>query len=163
MTLPTPLLTKAQSPLSAKDWVRGREQASFLSNQFQDSPVLSFVLFCFNGLNWGPVGGGEIILRLSISPCVFRFAPAIQHRGVVKILHVGAGRASIVNKFDGSLKGEHGTGRNIAPFVELEWGAEAVAIMRRIKVRVGQRVPRGCRRATMQIVEKVLQAVSPLR
>jgi D-lactate dehydrogenase len=40
---------------------------------------------------------------------------------------------SIVNKFDGSLKGEHGTGRNIAPFVELEWGAEAVAIMRRIK------------------------------
>ena len=40
---------------------------------------------------------------------------------------------SIVNKFDGSLKGEHGTGRNIAPFVELEWGKEALEVMKRIK------------------------------
>ncbi|HIJ38583.1 MAG TPA: FAD-binding oxidoreductase, partial [Rhodospirillaceae bacterium] len=28
----------------------------------------------------------------------------------------------VVNKYDGSLKAEHGTGRNMAPFVELEWG-----------------------------------------
>ena len=28
--------------------------------------------------------------------------------------------------YDGSLKAEHGTGRNIAPFVELEWGARSV-------------------------------------
>eukprot|EP00667_Euglena_gracilis_P001166 EG_transcript_1164 len=40
---------------------------------------------------------------------------------------------SIVLKFDGSLKGEHGTGRNVAPFVELEWGREAVDIMRQLK------------------------------
>jgi D-lactate dehydrogenase len=33
----------------------------------------------------------------------------------------------------GHLKAEHGTGRNIAPFVERQWGADAVAIMRRIK------------------------------
>lgn len=33
----------------------------------------------------------------------------------------------------GSLKGEHGTGRNIAPFVEREWGEEIYEIMRRIK------------------------------
>jgi D-lactate dehydrogenase len=39
----------------------------------------------------------------------------------------------VVEKYDGSLKAEHGTGRNIAPFVELEWGAEAYALMRRIK------------------------------
>lgn len=25
-------------------------------------------------------------------------------------------------KHGGSLKGEHGTGRNIAPYVEMEWG-----------------------------------------
>jgi D-lactate dehydrogenase len=31
------------------------------------------------------------------------------------------------------LQGEHGTGRNMAPFVELEWGARATGIMRRIK------------------------------
>jgi D-lactate dehydrogenase len=39
----------------------------------------------------------------------------------------------VVEKYDGSLKAEHGTGRNIAPFVELEWGAEAYALMREIK------------------------------
>lgn len=39
----------------------------------------------------------------------------------------------VVNKYDGSLKAEHGTGRNMAPFVELEWGSEAYAIMKEIK------------------------------
>jgi len=39
----------------------------------------------------------------------------------------------VVNKYDGSLKGEHGTGRNMAPFVELEWGIEAYQIMKEIK------------------------------
>ncbi len=39
----------------------------------------------------------------------------------------------VVHRYDGSLKAEHGTGRNMAPFVELEWGAAAVAVMRRIK------------------------------
>ncbi len=39
----------------------------------------------------------------------------------------------VVAKYDGSLKAEHGTGRNVAPFVELEWGAEAYALMRTLK------------------------------
>ncbi len=39
----------------------------------------------------------------------------------------------IVGKYAGSLKAEHGTGRNMAPFVEREWGADAYAMMRRIK------------------------------
>ncbi len=39
----------------------------------------------------------------------------------------------VVAKYDGSLKAEHGTGRNMAPFVELEWGAEAFALMKQIK------------------------------
>lgn len=39
----------------------------------------------------------------------------------------------VVDKYDGSLKAEHGTGRNMAPFVELEWGKEATELMRRIK------------------------------
>ena len=39
----------------------------------------------------------------------------------------------VVKKYDGSLKGEHGTGRNMAPFVELEWGEKAYGLMRRIK------------------------------
>ena len=39
----------------------------------------------------------------------------------------------VTAKYDGSLKAEHGTGRNMAPFVEREWGAEAFGIMREIK------------------------------
>jgi D-lactate dehydrogenase len=39
----------------------------------------------------------------------------------------------VVDDYDGSLKAEHGTGRNMAPFVELEWGADAYRLMRRIK------------------------------
>ena len=39
----------------------------------------------------------------------------------------------IVHQYDGSLKAEHGTGRNIAPFVELEWGKQAYQLMREIK------------------------------
>ncbi|GAB2179848.1 FAD-binding and (Fe-S)-binding domain-containing protein [Denitratisoma sp. agr-D3] len=39
----------------------------------------------------------------------------------------------VAGKYEGSLKAEHGTGRNMAPFVELEWGREATDLMRRIK------------------------------
>ena len=39
----------------------------------------------------------------------------------------------VVEKFDGALKAEHGTGRNMAPFVEAEWGCEAYEIMRELK------------------------------
>jgi len=39
----------------------------------------------------------------------------------------------VVDKYDGSLKAEHGTGRNIAPFVAMEWGADAYRMMREIK------------------------------
>jgi len=39
----------------------------------------------------------------------------------------------IVGKYDGSLKAEHGTGRNMAPWVEQEWGATATELMWRIK------------------------------
>ncbi len=39
----------------------------------------------------------------------------------------------IVDRYDGSLKAEHGTGRNIAPFVELEWGRQAHRLMWEIK------------------------------
>jgi D-lactate dehydrogenase len=40
----------------------------------------------------------------------------------------------VVRKYDGSLKAEHGTGRNMAPYVELEWGAEAYRLMVELKV-----------------------------
>ncbi|VFQ46745.1 FAD-binding and (Fe-S)-binding domain-containing protein [Desulfoluna butyratoxydans] len=39
----------------------------------------------------------------------------------------------VVTTYDGSLKAEHGTGRNMAPYVEMEWGREAYALMKEIK------------------------------
>jgi len=39
----------------------------------------------------------------------------------------------VVDKYDGALKAEHGTGRNMAPFVETEWGPDAYRIMQRLK------------------------------
>ena len=39
----------------------------------------------------------------------------------------------IVDKYDGSLKAEHGTGINMAPYVEREWGPKATELMWRVK------------------------------
>lgn len=39
----------------------------------------------------------------------------------------------VVHRFHGSLKAEHGTGRNMAPFVEMEWGKKAYGLMQRLK------------------------------
>jgi D-lactate dehydrogenase len=39
----------------------------------------------------------------------------------------------IVGKYDGSLKAEHGTGINMAPYVEREWGEKATGLMWRVK------------------------------
>ena len=41
--------------------------------------------------------------------------------------------ALVTEKYDGSLKAEHGTGRNMAPFVEQEWGTAAFSVMQRVK------------------------------
>lgn len=35
--------------------------------------------------------------------------------------------------YQGSLKAEHGTGRNMAPYVELEWGKDGYELMQKIK------------------------------
>ncbi len=39
----------------------------------------------------------------------------------------------VVDKYKGALKAEHGTGRNMAPFVETEWGADIYQIMKALK------------------------------
>jgi D-lactate dehydrogenase len=38
-----------------------------------------------------------------------------------------------IGTYDGALKAEHGTGRNMAPFLETEWGEVAVEIMQDLK------------------------------
>ena len=45
----------------------------------------------------------------------------------------------VVTKYDGTLKAEHGTGRNMSPFVETEWGTEAYHIMKSLKAIIDPR------------------------
>ena len=40
---------------------------------------------------------------------------------------------SVAVKYQGSLKAEHGTGRNMAAFIEVEWGHDAYVMMKKIK------------------------------
>ena len=42
-------------------------------------------------------------------------------------------KSLVVDKYDGSLKAEHGTGRNMAPFVKYEWGEKAFGYMKAVK------------------------------
>jgi D-lactate dehydrogenase len=39
----------------------------------------------------------------------------------------------VVDGYDGAIKAEHGSGRNMAPFVRKEWGDEAYSLMQRVK------------------------------
>lgn len=39
----------------------------------------------------------------------------------------------VIHKYQGTLKAEHGTGRNMAPFVVTEWGTEIYQLMKRLK------------------------------
>ena len=39
----------------------------------------------------------------------------------------------VATKHGGSLKAEHGTGRNVAPYVEMEWGSTAYNLMWELK------------------------------
>ncbi|MEZ0368842.1 MAG: FAD-linked oxidase C-terminal domain-containing protein, partial [Candidatus Sericytochromatia bacterium] len=43
---------------------------------------------------------------------------------------------AMVLELGGGLKAEHGTGRNMAPFVQAEWGPEAYALMLRLKAAI---------------------------
>ncbi len=47
--------------------------------------------------------------------------------------------AMTVQKYDGALKAEHGTGRNMTPFVRMEWSDEGYAIMQQLKQAVDPR------------------------
>ena len=58
-----------------------------------------------------------------------RSAEAIERYGAFVQDLVGL----VVNKYDGAIKAEHGVGRNMAPFVKMEWGERAYDVMLRIK------------------------------
>lgn len=65
----------------------------------------------------------------------FVFSQSFEEQAEVERYHqfMGAVARLIAVDFQGSLKAEHGTGRNMAPFVEMEWGQSIYQIMKSIK------------------------------
>lgn len=65
----------------------------------------------------------------------FMFNQDFQHQPEVDRFHKFMDDIAdlVVNKYDSSMKAEHGTGRNIAPYVRKEWGDEAYGIMKEVK------------------------------
>lgn len=74
----------------------------------------------------------------------------------------------VARRYGGALKAEHGSGRNMAPFVRAEWGERAYAVMRRVKALLD---PEGVLNPGVVLTEdgrahlrhlKALPAVSPV-
>jgi D-lactate dehydrogenase len=82
-----------------------------------------------DGIIFGHAKDGNLHFVISQS---FNDAAAIQQYEAFTVDLV----EMVVTKYDGSLKAEHGTGRNMAPFVEAEWGGAAFEIMARLKTLV---------------------------
>lgn len=59
------------------------------------------------------------------------FSTAVEVERYAGFMHAVSELVAV--KYGGSLKAEHGTGRNMAPFVELEWGTDAYQLMWAIK------------------------------
>jgi len=65
----------------------------------------------------------------------FVFTQSFENEAEIKRYHdfMAAVSQMVAIDYQGSLKAEHGTGRNMAPFVELEWGTDLYQIMQQIK------------------------------
>jgi D-lactate dehydrogenase len=75
---------------------------------------------------WGHVFDGNV--HFVITPDMADPAQIDKYKAFMEEL-----ASMVVGKYDGSLKAEHGTGRNMAPFVRREWGDRIYGVMQEIK------------------------------
>ena len=75
---------------------------------------------------WGHVFDGNV--HFVITPDMADPVQVEKYKAFMEAL-----ASMVVGKFDGSLKAEHGTGRNMAPFVRREWGDRIYGVMQEIK------------------------------
>jgi D-lactate dehydrogenase len=79
-----------------------------------------------NTIIWGHVFDGNV--HFVLTPDLSDGAEIEKYKAFMEEL-----ASMVVGKYDGSLKAEHGTGRNMAPFVKREWGDRIYGVMREIK------------------------------
>jgi len=75
---------------------------------------------------WGHVFDGNV--HFVITPDMGQAEQIEKYKAFMEEL-----AAMVVDKYDGSLKAEHGTGRNMAPYVRREWGDRIYGVMQEIK------------------------------
>ncbi|MGD0335288.1 MAG: FAD-binding and (Fe-S)-binding domain-containing protein [Xanthobacteraceae bacterium] len=105
------------------------EDVCFPQERLADGALDLQALFArhgYTGIVFGHASAGN--LHFLITPFLNE-AKEIAHYGA--FLHDVV--ELVVGKYDGSLKAEHGTGRNIAPYVEREWGNKLTALMWKLK------------------------------
>ena len=79
-----------------------------------------------NAVMWGHLLDGNVHFTI--------FPDINNHEGIDRYARFMEELSELVAvSYEGSLKAEHGTGRNMAPFVEKEWGSEIYSFMKRIK------------------------------
>jgi D-lactate dehydrogenase len=79
-----------------------------------------------NTIIWGHVFDGNV--HFVITPDLSDEAEIEKYKAFMEEL-----AGLVVDKYDGSLKAEHGTGRNMAPFVRREWGDRIYGAMQAVK------------------------------
>ncbi|MHB1177467.1 MAG: FAD-binding and (Fe-S)-binding domain-containing protein [Daejeonella sp.] len=109
------------------------EDIAFPVDQLGDAILDLHVLFAKykydNAIIFGHAKDGNIHFVITQS---FNFASEVDRydRFLQEVVEL------VVKKYDGTLKAEHGTGRNMSPFVETEWGADAYQIMKSLKAAI---------------------------
>jgi D-lactate dehydrogenase len=105
------------------------EDVCFPPNRLADGAVdlqKLFVRHGYDGAVFGHASAGN--LHFLITPSLNAESDIARFDGFLQDVV-----ATVVDKYDGSLKAEHGTGRNIAPFVEREWGTKLTGLMWQLK------------------------------
>ncbi|HWR17744.1 MAG TPA: FAD-binding and (Fe-S)-binding domain-containing protein [Terriglobales bacterium] len=106
------------------------EDVGFPCNRLGDAALDLRSLFTRYGYHDAVIFGHALQGNLHFVFCVdFNLNDEIEKYGAF----IAELAALVTRKYDGSLKSEHGTGRNMAPFVEMEWGKQAYELMRDIK------------------------------
>ncbi len=106
------------------------EDLAFRADVLGDALVALQELFLQYGYDWAIIWGHLLDgnIHFVVMPN-FNSREGIEeyHRFMLDVVNL------TLNRFNGSLKAEHGTGRNMAPFVEQEWGSDIYRIMQEIK------------------------------
>ncbi|MGV8963977.1 MAG: FAD-binding and (Fe-S)-binding domain-containing protein [Candidatus Saccharimonadaceae bacterium] len=102
-------------------------EANVLGNALTDVKQLLATSNYSNAVMWGHLLDGNV--HFTVFPDINNQKSVDEY---AQFMHELTSLVAV--KHNGSLKAEHGTGRNMAPFVEKEWGTKIYELMKSIKI-----------------------------